>query len=233
MEGGEYQTARDCKRFQLPIGTGIDLELGIIIFNNLILLCKMSNVDDNEPIRAERATVRFFDGLEVDGYRMPNGEFRVGLTGASLVLGYGENWLSRLLDRKSGTSIKALQGLGFSEKTQKVVSESSKGFRKAETVSLRDFNRLIVYTVSRHKKAALALQLSLTEVSLVDFFRDAFGEPPLSIDQKRQLFYETYAATISPDDWRRMDKQDILKLALPGDEPQIKDGLWNSWIEEN
>ena len=33
MEGGEYQTARDCKRFQLPIGTGIDLELGIIIFN--------------------------------------------------------------------------------------------------------------------------------------------------------------------------------------------------------
>ena len=37
------------------------------------------------------------------------------------------NWLSRLLDRKSGTSIKALQGLGFSEKTQKVVSESSKG----------------------------------------------------------------------------------------------------------
>ena len=50
MEGGEYQTARDCKRFQLPIGTGIDLELGIIIFNNLILLCKMSNDDDNEPM---------------------------------------------------------------------------------------------------------------------------------------------------------------------------------------
>ena len=128
----------------------------------------MSNIDDNEPIRAERATVRFFDGLEVDGYRMPNGEFRVGLTGASLVLGYSENWLSRLLDRKSGTSIKALQGLGFSEKTQKVVSESNKGFRKAETVSLRDFNRLIVYTVSRHKKAALALQLSFFCVYVIN-----------------------------------------------------------------
>jgi hypothetical protein len=196
----------------------------------------MSNFDDqtdeSEPIRAERQTVKFFDGLEVDGYRMPDGEFRVGLTGASLVLGYSENWLSRLLDRKTGTSIKALQGLGFSEQTQKVVSESSKGLRKAETVSLRDFNRLIVYTVSRRKKAALALQLSLTEVSLVDFFRDAFGEPPLSIEQKRQLFYETYAATISPEDWRRMDKQDILRLALPGDEPQLKDGLWNSWVEE-
>jgi hypothetical protein len=29
-----------------------------------------------------------------------------------------------------------------------------------------------------------------------------------------------------------MDKQDILKLALPGDEPHLRDGLWNNW-EEN
>lgn len=193
----------------------------------------MPNNDDLEPIRAERQTVTFFDGLEVDGYRMPNGEFRVGLTGASLVLGYSENWLSRLLDRETGTSIKALRGLGFTEQTQKVVSESIKGDRKADTVSLRDFNRLIVFAVSRRRKAALALQLSLTEVSLNDFFRDAFGEPPLSIEEKRKIFYETYASTISPEDWRRMDKQDILKLALPGDEPHLKDGLWNDWTDEN
>lgn len=130
--------------------------------------------DEMEPIRAEAQTVKFFDGLEVDGYRMPNGEFRVGLTGASLVLGYAENWLFRLLDRETGTSIKALRGLGFTEKTQKVVSESIKGDRKADTVSLRDFNRLIVFAVSRRRKAALALQLSLTEVSLNDFFPRCF-----------------------------------------------------------
>lgn len=193
----------------------------------------VGNVNYMEPIRAERQTVKFFEGLEVDGYRMPNGEFRVGLTGASLVLGYAENWLSRLLDREIGTSIKALRGLGFTEQTQKVVSESVKGQREAETVSLRDFNRLIVYAVSRRRKAALALQLSLTEVSLNDFFRDAFGEPPLTIEEKRQLFYETYASTISPADWRRMDKQDILKLALPGDEPHLRDGSWNEWDGDN
>jgi len=186
-----------------------------------------------EPIRAERQSVTFFDGLQVDGYRMPSGEFRVGITGASIVLGYSENWLSRLMGRETGTSIKALRGLGFTEETQKVVSETSRGDREAQTISLRDFNRLIAYAVFDGKRAALALQLALTEVALNDFFRDAFGEPPLSIDQKRQLFYETYAASISPEDWRRMDRQDILKLALPGDEPQIKDGLWNSWIEEN
>jgi len=35
------------------------------------------------PIKAEHRTVVFFDGLDVDGYRMPNGEFRVGLARAN------------------------------------------------------------------------------------------------------------------------------------------------------
>ncbi|RMG10996.1 MAG: hypothetical protein D6728_09560, partial [Cyanobacteria bacterium J055] len=82
---------------------------------------------------------------------------------------------------------------------------------------------------SNGKKAALALQRSLTQVALNDFFRDAFGEPPLTIEEKRRLFYETYAATISPERWREMDREEILKLALPGDEPHLKDGLWNIW----
>jgi hypothetical protein len=179
-----------------------------------------------EPIRAERQTVTFFNGLEVDGYRMPSGEFRVGITGASVVLGYERNWLGRVLDR-GGNTLKTLQGLGFTEETQKVVANSDRGGRPADTVSLRDFNRLIAYAVFDGKRAALALQLALTEVALNDFFRDAFGEPPLSIDEKRRLFYETYAATISPDEWRQMDKEDILRLALPGDELPLRDGLWN------
>jgi len=180
-----------------------------------------------EPIRAERSTVTFFQGLTVDGYRMPNGEFRVGLTGASTVLGYSENWLSRWLDRETGTSIKALRGLGFTEETQKVVSETQRGDREARTIGLRDFNRLISYAVFDGKKAALALQLALTEVALNDFFRDAFGETQLTIDEKRRLFYESYARTISPDEWRRMDREEILRLALPGDEPNLQDGRWN------
>lgn len=176
-----------------------------------------------EPVRAERTTVIFFDGLTVDGYRMPNGEFRVGIAGAGEVLGYGRNWVGRVLER-GGNTLKALQGLGFTEEIQKVVTKSG---RPPETISLRDFNRLISYAVFDGKKAALALQLALTEVALNDFFRDAFGEPPLSIDEKRKFFYEAYARTISPEDWRRMDREDILRLALPGDEKQLQDGQWN------
>jgi len=185
-----------------------------------------------EPIRAERRLVPFFEGLEVEGYRMPDGEYRVGIEGASQVLGYARNWLGRALSR-SGSTVKALQGIGFTQKIQEVVAQSEQGnYISAGTISLDDFNRLIVYAVSKGKKAALALQLSLTKLALNDFFRDAFGEPPLSIEEKRRLFYEAYAATISPDDWRRMDRIDILKLALLGDESHLKDGRWNAWDDE-
>lgn len=180
-----------------------------------------------EPIRAERATVTFFEGLKVDGYRMPSGEFRVGITSASLVLGYPRNWLFRILNGESRNQLKALQGLGFTEQTVKIVTETQRGDREAQTINLRDFNRLIAYAVFDGQRAALALQLALTEVALNDFFRDAFGEPPLSIDDKRQIFYETYAATISPEQWRQMDREEILRLALPGDEPPLQDGRWN------
>jgi hypothetical protein len=180
-----------------------------------------------EPIRAERQTVIFFDGLTVDGYRMPNGEFRVGITGACRVLGYPDNWLYLALSGRSRKRLKTLQDLGFTEETTKIVSETERGDREAQTIGLRDFNRLISYAVFDGKKAALALQLALTEVALNDFFRDAFGEPPLSIEEKRKLFYETYAAAISPEEWRQMDREEILRLALPGDESQIKDGRWN------
>jgi len=176
-----------------------------------------------DAIRAERATVTFFNGLSVDGYRMPDGEFRVGVTGASLVLGYGKEWLGRVLGR-GGNTLKSLRDIGFTEETLKVATKSG---RPPETISLRDFNRLISYAVFDKKKPALALQLALTEVALNDFFRDAFGEPPLTIDQKRELFYKTYAATISPENWREMDREDIIRLALPGDEEHLKDGQWN------
>lgn len=181
----------------------------------------------SEAYKAERATVTFFDGLTVDGYRMPNGEFRVGITGASQVLGYGREWLGRVISR-GGNTVRTLQSIGFTEEIQKVATQPIRGGgSEAQTISLEDFNRLIVYAVMDRRPAALALQLSLTRLSLNDFFLDAFGEPPLTIEQKRRLFYETYASTISPQQWLEMDREEILRLALLGDEDHLADGQWN------
>jgi hypothetical protein len=186
-----------------------------------------------EPIRAERATVTFFDGLTVDGYRMPSGEFRVGLNGASRVLGFDRDWLRNAVERKTPRTVQALLEAGFSDKTQELTAQSNRGNTfKDTTIDLDDFNCCIIYGVQSKRKAAIALQKSFTKLALNDFFRDAFGEPPLSIAEKRKLFYETYAASISPEQWRYMDKQDILKLALPGDEPHLRRGKWNSWSDD-
>lgn len=125
-----------------------------------------------------------------------------------------------------------MQGLGFSENIQKVLAQSIQGNEYSDqTIDLDDFNCCIIYGVQNKKKAAIALQKSFTKMALNDFFRDAFGEPPLSIEEKRRLFYEAYAATISPEDWRNMDKEDIVKLALMGDEPHLQNGLWNESVK--
>ena len=197
--------------------------------NHKALQLLIAGVEDmEEPIRAERATVVFFDGLTVDGYRMPNGEFRIGLSGASRILGYGSDWLPDAVKRETPRTAKALLGIGFSDKTQKVTGQSKQGNAFEDTtIDLDDFNCCIIYAVQKNKKAAIALQKSFTKMALNDFFRDAFGEPPLSIEEKRRLFYEAYAASISPLDWYRMSRQEIVDLALAGDEPHLMGGMWN------
>jgi hypothetical protein len=182
--------------------------------------------------KAVRAKVVFFEGLEVDGYRMPDGEFRVGISGAGKVLGYAPNWLGRVLDR-GGNSVKTLRGMGFTEKILEVVTQSiNGGGTSAKTISINDFNRLIVYGVIDGKKAALALQLSLSDLALNDFFRDAFNEIPLTIDEKRIRFYKSYAASIRPSDWFKMDRQDIIDLALLDSIDPVLNGSWNNWQED-
>ena len=50
--------------------------------------------------------------LLVDCYMMPNGEFRVSITGVSVVLGYKKDWLSTLSSHNL-PKLKALQNGGF------------------------------------------------------------------------------------------------------------------------
>lgn len=182
-----------------------------------------------EVIKAVRATVVFFEGLEVDGYRMPSGEFRIGLAGASRLLGYSREWLGDAVSVKTPRTVKALRSLGFSDNIEKVSAQSIRGNDYEDrTISLQDFNCCIIYAVQAKKKAAIALQKSFTLLALNDFFRNAFGEIPLTVDEKRILFYREYAASISPADWREMDREDILRLALDGDEEHLRHGLWNA-----
>ena len=160
-------------------------------------------------INAERGRVKFFDGLEVDGYCKLDGEFRVSITGASILVGYSKEWLGRVL-RKGGNTVKALRELGFTGQIEKLATRSIRGGgSSAETISLKDFQRIMLYAVQEKKPQAIALQMGLTEMSLTDFFRDAFGMRPLSIDEKRDRLYKAFAETLTAQDWINWDREDF------------------------
>jgi hypothetical protein len=81
------------------------------------------------------------------------------------------------------------------------------------TLSLDDFVLLVAYATSKQKKEAFALQLALTKMAVNDFFRDAFGLSPLTIDEKRSLFYKDYAKNIDWSledllDWKLIEEQE-------------------------
>lgn len=113
----------------------------------------------NNSNKFEKRKVKFFDGLEIDGYMMPGGSFRVDLSGTSKMLGYGQQWLSQGISR-DGTLLKALQGLGFSGQVE--TSETLRG-KNAQTISLRDFQRILIYAVQKGKPQAIAMQMALTD----------------------------------------------------------------------
>ena len=163
-------------------------------------------------VRSERATVRFFDGLSIDGYRMPDGEFRVSMSGASILLGFAPNWLTRGLGR-GGTLTKALQGRGFSGSMVETGTVTATGGEsRIKTVSLRDLSSLIHHAATKGKPQAIALQMALTDMALTDFFRDAFGMRALSIEEKRAKFYAAFAATLTAADWQAWDRDDAAMI---------------------
>lgn len=158
--------------------------------------------------KSKRATVRFCDGVSVDGYEMPDGSFRVGITTASLAAGFAENYLRRQVS----TRFKALVGVGFSGQTEIAARVTQTGEREERTISTKDFLKFLRHADRAGKPEAGAILTALEDMALHDFFRDAFGHRPLSIEEKRNRFYEAYAAALTPQDWVQMDKQDALAL---------------------
>ena len=156
-----------------------------------------------------RATVQFCLGVEVDGYQTPSGEYRFGVNSVSKVLGYAENWLYRLTSR-GGRTLKALQGEGFTAyQLEGMIADGKPGASTVSTISLDDFTVLIRYAVAKGKPEAIAFNDALVKSSLRDFCRDAFGERPLTSDEKRQLFYSDQAKALN---WAKEDADDLAAI---------------------
>lgn len=160
----------------------------------------------NTIITFERAFVKFSDGLAVDGYRSPSGEFRVGMASASVVLGYEKDWLSRAV-RREGTTLERLSGMGFTgvQYKGKVLRDKVSGSSIVQTISLDDFNVLVVYAAGQGKKNAMALNLALSRTTLQNLFLIAFENRVMSVQETTKFFSDDFIKTI---DWLGEDQKD-------------------------
>jgi hypothetical protein len=131
------------------------------------------------------------------------------MAGASTILGFAPNWLSQIINRRA-KALKTLQGLGFTASRFEGSVLNARGATTASTISLDDFALLIIYATIQKKKEAIALQACLTKMSLNDFFRHTFGYRPLSIEEKRRIFYQDYAARLN---WLEEDTNDWFLIA--------------------
>lgn len=178
----------------------------------------MENSHMDNTTRAERSTIKFCEGVEVDGYRMPNGDFRVGKVGASVAVGYAKNYLTEV-EKKSPKQLKALRDAGFTGLEEFVELDHIRGGgTTASTLNLPDFRKLILFAASKGKPQAVALLNAILDTGLEDWFRLSFGQEQLTLEEKRERFYKSYAATINwleedRQEWRVIEEQERFLLS--------------------
>lgn len=168
-----------------------------------------------EPIKATSATVQLSDTLSIDGYMMPNGDFRAGAVGVSTLMGYKRNWLLEIED-KSPDKLKALSDKGYRGTSLIPVQRTGRGgTNKARTISLKDLATLITIEALSGNKRAIALQAAFTIEGLDSRFRDAFGMPQRREDEKRRFFgmtFDEYLEALAEN------RAELEQLRLPADD---------------
>ncbi len=65
------------------------------------------------------------------------------------------------------------------------------------------------YGVEQKNPKAIALNRALRRVTLIDLIRTEFGYGQMTVEEKRAIFYKTYAASLSYEDWLEMDREDV------------------------
>lgn len=185
-----------------------------------------------DRIRVIEATISLGPGVTVKGYMTPGGSFRYGLEYTSILLGYGKNYLSRLIKpsvektdfwadfeptKKASKKLKELISRGFRAYKVPVRFTSDTGRQaRAETLSFDDFCVLVEYEASviNNPKAIALLTASFREV-LRSRSLEAFGLEQDSLEKRREDFTK---ALLERENILAENRAELEELALPGDE---------------
>ena len=159
--------------------------------------------------KVRHVTVPISKTLTLDAYEFPDGDARIGVTSASLLLGYPKNYFQRL-PKNSKKKFKALQGEGFTgyQHEASVIHEQGRGSR-VKTISLTDLSIWIQYEAKHGNKTAFDLATSLLEETLEERVNHARGfqtqtveEKIETLDERRARICRETAAAFSDEEWR-------------------------------
>lgn len=155
-------------------------------------------------ITAIPSQVQLAEELYVDGYLLPSGEIRIGVQSASLVAGFKDRYLKNIVASPNQYNI--LKSYGYTGDTLSLsVSYGSLGTTRAETISLDDFHKVIVYGALKGRKESIAIMAATSLIGLTNYFRSHFDQKALSKESAKDLMFKEYARVI---DWRLEDKLD-------------------------
>jgi len=106
--------------------------------------------------------------VSIDCYMMPNGEKRIGVTGASLAIGKAKNYLGRLQET-GGKTLDSLYDKGFTGYIEQgqVLRNGVRGSSVAKTISTRDFTKLIAWdAIANRTPASIILLVAFAETGI-------------------------------------------------------------------
>ncbi|MEO0987055.1 MAG: hypothetical protein AAFY20_16105 [Cyanobacteria bacterium J06639_14] len=124
--------------------------------------------------KAQRATIQIGD-LEVDGFMMPDGSYRMSQASAASAVGLGRQNVSDFLRSKA---IKRLLGEDYTSQIFQVEvddDEQSRGQARINALPLETVNAYWHWQSHRGNKAALTLCMALSAETLDRRFDNAFG----------------------------------------------------------
>lgn len=104
----------------------------------------------SDIVRSIRAELNLGDKI-IDCYLFPDGEKRIGIGGASIAIGRNKEYLSKSAKTKSVTFQK-LKLMGFSGEIIETEILLPRGASRAKTISLSDFNILMMFFVHLQMK---------------------------------------------------------------------------------
>ena len=189
---------------------------------------------DEKVVSALEADIKLGVGIAITGYMLPDATFRYGLEYLSVLLGYADNYVSRLIKKDKSDKdepdkrisqvtknnrkkLKALQSKGFTGYQIPVkVARSTGGATKAKTLGFDDFAIFVEYEAVEEKNPkAIALLTSAFKELLRGRTLEAFGLPEESLETKQAdfsaSFYEREAYYIE-------NREDVDNQVMLGDE---------------